>query len=131
MSRAVRDGLFVDGDPAQLIVSSCGACSLLHFPAATTCPYCGTEGSVTTEVAGHGRLWAWTAVSAPPPGSLGEVPFGFGVVELDEGLRVIGRLTESDPCALALGDEMTLAVVTLASDDDGPVTTYAFAPVRA
>ena len=34
---------------------------------------------------------------APPPGYLGEVPFGFGVVELDEGLRVLGRLTESDP----------------------------------
>ena len=32
-----------------------------------------------------------------PPGYTGEVPFGFGVVELPEGLRVITRLTESRP----------------------------------
>jgi uncharacterized OB-fold protein len=130
MSRPVRDGLFVDADPPRLVVSSCPSCGALHFPAATSCPYCGAEGSLPTELAGQGRLWAFTAVSAAPPGYLGEVPFGFGVVELDEGLRVLGRLTEADPARLSLGQAMTLCVVALGNDDDGPVSTYAFSPVE-
>src|SRR5205814_5184655 len=46
-------------------------------------------------------LWAWTAVTAAPPGYEGAVPYGFGVVELvREHLRVVTRLREADPAQL-------------------------------
>ena len=68
-------------------------------------------------------------MTAPPPGYLGETPFGIGVVELPEGIRVISRLTESDPASLQSGQAMELRIVTLHTDDDGnDVVTYAFAP---
>ena len=74
-----------------------------------------------------GTLWGWTAVTAAPPGYRGEVPYGFGVVELPEGLRVITRLTEPDPDALQFGQEVRLAIVPLHDDDDGhTVVTWAF-----
>jgi uncharacterized OB-fold protein len=74
-------------------------------------------------------LWAWTAVTAAPPGYRGEVPYGMGVVELPEGIRVITRLTESDPAALRAGQPMELRVVPLHTDDEGtPIVTFAFAP---
>ena len=74
-----------------------------------------------------GSLWAWTGVTAPPPGYRGEVPFGFGVVELPEGVRVITRLTEPDPAALRFGQPVRLAIVPLHTDDEGrTVVTYAF-----
>ncbi len=76
-----------------------------------------------------GALWAWTAVNAAPPGYPGGVPFGFGVVELPEGIRVITRLTEADPARLRRGQAMRLEIVPLHQGDDGrPVVTYAFAP---
>ena len=69
------------------------------------------------------------AVTAPPPGYLGATPFGIGVVELPEGIRVISRLTESDPALLQSGQPMELQIVALHVDDDGnDVVTYAFAP---
>ena len=52
------------------------------------------------------------------------MPFGFGVVELPEGIRVITRLTESDPHALVAGQPMRLVLATLHDD----VVTYAFEP---
>jgi uncharacterized OB-fold protein len=71
-------------------------------------------------------------VTASPPGYAGEVPYGIGVVELPEGIRVIGRLTESNPAALGADEEMELQVVPLSSDDEGnDVVTYAFAPAGA
>jgi uncharacterized OB-fold protein len=58
------------------------------------------------------------------------VPFGVGVVELPEGVRVITRLTESDPAALVEGQTMELRIVPLHRDEDGnDVVTYAYAPV--
>jgi uncharacterized OB-fold protein len=80
------------------------------------------------ELARTGTLWAWTAVTAAPPGYEGEVPFGFGVVELDDdGLRVVTRLTEAEPSSLVFGQRMKLVTMTLAQDG-GSIQTWAFAP---
>ena len=66
-------------------------------------------------------LWAWTAVTAAPPGYAGPVPFGFGVVELmHEQLRVITRLTEPDPARLAFGQPMRLVAETLPLENGEP-----------
>jgi len=129
---AVRDGLFSVTEPPQLLGSACDACGRLHFPRAEDCPYCGGTGARPVELPRTGRLWSWTAVTAAPPGYRGEVPYGFGVVELDGGLRVIGRLTEAEPSRLRAGQAMHLVVVPLHTDDEGrSVLTYAFAPGEA
>ena len=112
-----------------LLGTRCAACGSVHFPRADACTYCATGDPEPVELSPRGTLWAWTAVTAPPPGYEGVVPFGVGVVELPEGVRVITRLTESDPGTLAAGQAMELRIVTLHRDGDGnDVTTYAFAP---
>jgi uncharacterized OB-fold protein len=94
-----------------------------------TCPYCGRDELDEVSLSDTGKLWGWTAVTAPPPGYRGEVPYGFGVVELPEGLRVITRLTESDPSRLHFGDGVRLRIVPLHTDDEGrSVVTWAFGP---
>lgn len=124
---AVRDGLFTD-EP-RLLGSRCRACGGHHFPRHVVCPYCSSEDVDQAELSAQGTLWAWTAVTAAPPGYRGDVPFGFGVVELPEGIRVVTRLTESDPSRLAAGDDMVLVVLPLHVDDEGrQVVTYGFAP---
>jgi uncharacterized OB-fold protein len=78
-----------------------------------------------------GTLWGWTAVTAAPPGYNGPAPFGFGIVQLDDGLRVVTRITESDPGALTFGEAMTLVYDVVDHDEDGnDVVTWAFAPAR-
>jgi uncharacterized OB-fold protein len=116
----VHDGLFTD-EP-RLLGSHCGDCGGYHFPRHETCPYCSSDNVQPTELSTTGTLWSWTAVTAAPPGYEGEVPFGFGVVELPEGIRVITRLTESDPVALQHGQPMQLTLATLHDE----VVTYAF-----
>ena len=117
----VREGLFTDGDAPALLGSRCATCGAHHFPRHDTCPYCAAEGPIPTQLSGAGSLWAWTAVTAAPPGYRGP-----------EGIRVITHLTVSDPAALELGQAMELRVVPLHTDADGnEVVTYSFAPVDA
>jgi uncharacterized OB-fold protein len=127
----VHPGLFTadgDGGPS-LVAGRCRACSRLQFPRAAVCQYCGGDEIEEELLSNPGSLWAWTAVTAAPPGYRGEVPFGFGVVELPEGLRVLTRLTEPDPTRLRFGDEVRLAIVPLHVDDEGrTVVTWAYGP---
>jgi uncharacterized OB-fold protein len=125
----VREGLFTDTAPPRLLGSRCTVCGRHHFPRQDTCPYCTAEGAAPVELSGTGRLWSWTTVTSAPPGYHGDVPYGFGVVELPEGLRVIARLTEIDSARLSAGEPMELVVVPVrVLDGRQQVVTYAFAP---
>lgn len=131
MTRPVHDGLFaLRGDGSIRLLGGYSPTSgKYHFPVQSTCPYSGAADIETVELSDRGTLWGWTAVTAPPPGYLGEVPFGFGVVELPEGLRVITRLEEPDPTKLASGLPMRLVPATLgAKEGDASVVTYSFEP---
>jgi uncharacterized protein len=127
----VTTGLFelaADGR-GQLLGGHCGACARMHFPATANCPYCSADTCEARPLSPYGTLCLFTTVVNRPPGYAGDVPFGFGVVELPEGLRVIARLTETDPGRLAFGMRVRLAFVPLHVDGDGrQVMTYAFAP---
>jgi len=124
---AVHDGLFtVDPDP-RLVGGKCQTCGRHQFPRSSLCPYCGGDDVAEALLSPTGTLWAWTAVTAAPPGYQGEVPYGFGVVELPEGIRVLTRLTESDPGRLEFGQDVQLQLVALHKNDDGhDVLTWAF-----
>ena len=127
----VTSGLFEtlpDGG-ATLLGGACPDCGKHHFPATSDCPFCSGERCTTTALSQRGTLCLFTTVVNRPPGYVGEVPFGFGVVELREGIQLISRLTESDPARLAFGMPVRLELVPLHVDENGrTVLTYAFAP---
>jgi uncharacterized OB-fold protein len=122
----IHEGLFeiaADGSIA-LIGGYSPTSTKFHFPLLDTCPYSGATDVERVALSGAATLWAWTAVTAAPPGYTGPVPYGFGVVELvREQLRVITRLRERDPGKLAFGQPMTL----VADELPGGVVTWAFA----
>jgi len=124
--KPVADGLFEVGDDGaiSLIGGYSPTSRKYHFPLLDTCPYSGARDVHRVELSREGTLWAWTAVTAAPPGYDGPVPYGFGVVELAaEQLRVITRLRESDPSALRFGQTMMLVPDEL----PGGAVTWAFA----
>ena len=88
---------------------------------------------VRTESAATGTLWAWTWVTAPPPGYDGPVPYGFGVVELPEGLRVITRLVLDPDVAPTVGQPMRAVLDTVGTDPESghDLVSWAFAPLDA
>ena len=127
----VTSGLFemgADGS-GHLLGGYCPECGYFHFPAGRNCPYCSADGCETRQLSERGTLCLFTTVVNRPPGYTGEVPFGFGVVELPEGLRLITRLTETEPARLDFGMPMRVTLVPLHVDAEGrQVVTFAFAP---
>ncbi len=130
--RVVHPGLFTagNGNGPALVASRCDACALLHFPATPLCPWCGGESCTEVAAGRRGRLHLWTVVETAPPGYRGPVPYGFGTVEIDEGLRVVARLVETDAARLGRGQRLELVLTQVGRDDDGTdVIGWAYAAV--
>jgi uncharacterized OB-fold protein len=134
----IADGLYrvEDGAP-QLIGSRCGACGEVAFPIQDACPSCTARDTEEVPLSRRGTLWTWTVQHFPPPPPyIGPAdresfePYGVGYVELAEGIRVEGRLTESDPAKLSIGMEMELVLLPFVRDEEGnDRMTFAFRPV--
>ena len=127
----VHPGLFEadGGGTVALLGSRCRACARASFPRAEVCPYCGSPDLEPVRLSPTGTLWGWTTVRAAPPGYEGPVPFGFGVVELDDGLRVVTRLEIVDRPEVAFGMAMRAGLALLSENEDGDtVVTYTFEP---
>jgi uncharacterized protein len=128
----LADGLFrLDGDDLTLLGGRSATSGRSHFPRQPVCPYTGADDVEPVDLPRSGRLWGWTAVTAAPPGYTGEVPYGLGVVELDDGLRVVGRLTVADVDALHEGRPMRVVPDRVPDHTGEPRTTWAFAPTDA
>ena len=124
-----------DAEPA-LIGSRCGSCHATTFPVQRRCPGCSSATMSPEHLPRHGTLVAWTTQGFPPgppykgPSGKDFVPFGVGLVQLGDVLRVEGRLTENDPAKLIFGMEVELTMMAFATDADGDeLVTFAFRPV--
>ena len=120
----------------QLIGSNCGSCGATTFPRQDHCPKCSGPDMSDSLLPRRGTVIAWTTQGFPPgapyAGPTGKdfVPFGVGLVQLGDVIRVEGRLTENDPEKLKFGQEVELIMIPFTTDADGnEVVTFAFQPV--
>ena len=87
----------------QLMGSRCQDCNQLFIPPRGLCPNCHTENLDWEQACGRGRLVALTRMAMVSPalaeeGYGGARPYCSGVIQLDEGPRVVARIagTEDD-----------------------------------
>ena len=135
----VQEGLFTwPAAEPQLIASKCKACGDVVFPKQLSCPDCSGDEVEEILLSRRGTVYTWTIQNFPPPippyAGSGDrdtfVPYGVGYIELPEGVRVDGRLTENDPEKLSIGMEMELVIEKFADDAEGnELVTFAFQPV--
>lgn len=124
-------------DDPQLIGARCESCQALMFPTQPSCARCGSTDLAEDLLPREGTLWTFTTQGFLPkePYAGGETmetfePFGVGLVQLGDVVKVETRLTENDPDKLEIGMAMRLVIVPFRTDPDGTETmTFAFEPV--
>lgn len=122
----VVEGLFSEGEEgARLLGSRCAACSTPYFPRSSVCHNPGCDGGDMVDAAfgPQGTLWSFSIQTypPPPPARYDEPyePYALGVVDLADGLRVVGRMMVDDPSSLEVGEPVELVIGALYHADDG------------
>ena len=133
----VADGLFEAGeDGARLIGSRCAGCDTLYFPQATSCrnPGCDDKRVARALLPARGTLHSFTIQRYRPPPLFRMddwAPYAIGLVDLGEGVQVMGMLSGVSLDAIEIGMMLSLVAEPLYVDPErGTVLTYMFAPDR-
>lgn len=90
----------------RLEAGKCKKCGSIHFPARLICPDCGSKEFETIKLSGKGELVTYTVTRVAPFGFGDLAPYAVGIVKLDEGIRVMGQITDCDPEELKIGDRL-------------------------
>lgn len=106
---------FWDGvEQGELRIQTCADCGTLRHPPGPMCPVCRSAARTHTVASGRGVLYSYVVHHHPPvPGR--ETPFAVGVVELPEGVRIVGNVVDCPIDKLEVG--MPLRVTFLRMDD--------------
>jgi uncharacterized protein len=95
---------FWDGTAAgELRIQRCAKCGALRHPPGPMCPACGeaSDGGYTV-VAGTGEVFSYVVHHHPPvPGK--RLPMVVALVQLPEGVRILGEMPEVRPDQVRIG----------------------------
>lgn len=95
-----------------LHLQQCTECLRLRHVPRYLCPACFSGSYQWTPSPGRGRLYSWTVTHFPyDRGWAAGLPYATVVVELDEGVRVIGSF-DGQAESLQVGREVVLSVDT-------------------
>jgi uncharacterized OB-fold protein len=107
---------FWDGTAqGELRLQRCRACGSTYFPPQPYCPQCGSDDVDVVVSSGRGLLYSYVISHLSVPGF--EPPYVIGVVELEEGPRLLTNIVDvaADPDQLPL--DLPLEVVYEAAGD--------------
>jgi hypothetical protein len=122
----IRDDLFTapleSEEAVRLAGSQCLNCGEVFLGKRTVCENCSAQQMGPMAFSRHGTLWGYTVVRHEPPTGYKVPgpfkPYGLGLVELPEGLRVMAPL-DGEIERLRIGMKMELVVYALYTKEPG------------
>jgi uncharacterized OB-fold protein len=134
---SIKDGLLCgpldELDKVRLAGSRCSACGETTLGERAVCANCGSDRVSKVALAAHGTLWSFTVVRHRPPGNYKGpdpfAPFGLGLVELPDGLRVFSPVT-CPISELRIGARLTFKPYLRTEPDGREVVAFTFVPAE-
>ena len=121
-------------DGPALVGTRCTGCGTHYFPKSLSCrnPACHAKAIEEVAMGRRGRLYSYTVQAYRPPALFRMddwAPYVIGLVELPEGLRVMGMLTGCELSDIHIDMPLELVIETLYRDENGrDISTYKFSP---
>jgi len=106
--------------------SKCNKCGAKYFPPRKVCVKCGSKDMSEYELPRGGRLIAWSIVRYPPKEFDEFAPYIVGLVELDDGLRVIAQIVDVEVDQLHVGMRLKSTVRRIYEDGSRGIVRYGY-----
>ncbi len=80
-------------EKGELRIQRCGACGILRHPPRPMCARCHSLAWDSIVASGRGEIHSFVVHHHPPVYGF-ETPFAIALVELEEGTRIVGTVTD-------------------------------------
>ena len=117
---------FEGANEHKLLIQQCSACQTLRHPPQPRCDHCGAYEWHALEASGKGTVYSYV-VNHHPQVPAFDYPLPLGLIELEEGTRLVAEIVDCPPEEIEVG--MAVTVTWIDADDE--LTLPGFKPVSA
>jgi len=118
------NGFFFEGAKQhKLLIQQCSACQTLRHPPQPRCDHCGSYEWHPLEASGKGTVYSYV-VNHHPQVPAFDYPLPLGLIELEEGTRLVAEIVDCVPDDIKVGMPVTVTWI----DADDELTLPAFKP---
>ena len=91
-----------------------------------TCKKCGAKEFREVELPKRGKLLAYTVLKTPPKDLEEQVPYMIGLVELDDGTRILTQIVDAQVGELKPGTRVEAAFRKIWGKEDSGIIEYGY-----
>jgi len=92
----------------KLMAGKCTRCGKIHLPPRPLCDNCFSQQFEWTEVSGKGKLLTFSVIHIAPPQFQDLAPYAVGIIQLENGAKIPGMITNAAQEQLRIGMPLTI-----------------------
>jgi uncharacterized OB-fold protein len=87
----------------RLEANKCNGCGKIFFPPRLICSVCQSKDLEKTKLAETGKVITYTIIRVPPHQFVDQAPYAVGIIELDDGVKIMGQIVDCNFEDIKLG----------------------------
>jgi len=109
----------------------CDSCGTVYFPPRRVCAECAGREFSTVSLSNQGKVDTFTIIKVAPDEFSDLAPYAVGLVELDDGVRIMCQVVDCDPDTIEIGMPVELEFRLLRAEGSAGVLFYGYKAVPA
>lgn len=110
----------------RLLGNKCKDCGSEFFPPVYRCKDCKSENLVDKEMPRRGKIITYTHLYEPLPGFEAQLPVTLAMIELENGVKVIGQIVDSPTDKISTGQAVRAVVRRMRVDGESGQILYGY-----
>jgi hypothetical protein len=112
----------------RLMAARCKKCGAKFLPPRPICSNCYSRSLDWIQLGTRGKLVTYTIIHVAPPKLQPLVPYAYGILELEDGLRLPGMIRDIPDDEIKIGMELEVAFESTVSEEWPKWPMYYFRP---
>jgi uncharacterized OB-fold protein len=92
----------------KLMAGKCQKCGKIHLPPRPLCDNCFSQQFTWTQISGKGKLLTYSVIHIAPQQFQAMAPYAVGIVQLENGLKIPGMISDAPQEQLQIGMDLTI-----------------------
>lgn len=115
----------------RLEAGKCKKCNKIFFPPRLVCSECKSQEFEKCKLKNTGKLLTYTIIRIAPSQFTDQAPYAIGIVQLDEGVKLLIQITDCDLDKLSIGMDVKIEFRKIQQDGKAGIICYGYKVVPA
>jgi len=110
----------------RLEAAKCNKCGQIYFPPRLICEKCKSREFNKVRLPEEGEIFTYTIIHVAPSQFTKQVPYAFGIIKLDNGVKISAQIVDCNPSELKIGQRVKIEFRKIQEEGSSGIICYGY-----